>query len=128
LRHFIDRGWRVFARKHVKETGHFVDLVLFEGDKLRIPMELKWQRQKISSKDRRSLNRMLERQPVRKAYFVSVLFDKNKYEKLASKKTDHEKNKLVEIRVGLDRNDKWVAKWKSRRAVFKREMGLKPTD
>src|SRR5437879_9086644 len=61
LRRFIgkDPKWRVFARKHARLTGHYIDLLIFKKYRPVIAIELKWNRQDIGGKDRRALDKAL---------------------------------------------------------------------
>src|SRR5882724_178278 len=74
LRRFLgeDPRWRVFARKYVPITGHYVDLLVFKRQRPVIAMELKWGRKEIGAKDTHSLRRALENLRVNKAYWFSA--------------------------------------------------------
>jgi hypothetical protein len=75
LRRYIgeDPKWRVFARKHVQLTGHYIDLLIFSDEFPVIALELKWGQVNIEKKDRDSLYTALTKLKVQKAYWLSVL-------------------------------------------------------
>lgn len=52
LRRYIrtDRAWRVLARKHVPQTGHFVDLLIFKNKYPLIAVELNGTGQRFQEK------------------------------------------------------------------------------
>jgi hypothetical protein len=62
-------------------------------------VELKWNRKRISAKDRRSLLAAIRKLRVRKAYFVTANYGSFEYQRLDKKK--HEKYKLHELEVRL---------------------------
>jgi hypothetical protein len=118
--------WRVLARKYVRETKHYVDLLVFKDGRPRLAVEIKWNRKAISAKDRKSLNRALNRLRVNKAYFICVGPDisRTSYQKL--KKQPKEKHRLHEVCVGLDFTGKHrkakIDQWKVKRDIFGRNM------
>jgi hypothetical protein len=125
LRRKLGSDWSIFSRKYVKQTGHFVDFVLFHKGKPRLAMEIKWRYKAIQEKDRSSLRKILDHKHIKKAYFLTALPDKNVYINLRGNKRKTEKNRLVELRVGLDWGKKRVKKWQEKRYHFTRRMGLK---
>ena len=62
--------WRAFARRFSQQTGYPVDLMIFYRKKPRIAMELKWQRERISRKDRESFNEAGRELKVQRAYYL----------------------------------------------------------
>lgn len=124
LRKRLGKDWRIFSRKYVKRTGHFVDFVLFREGRPRIAIEIKWRHKIIHEKDRASLQKMLKHRHIKKAYFLTALPDKRLYTKLGATKKREEIRRLIEIRVGLDWGDNRVAKWWAQRAHFTKRMGL----
>jgi len=74
LRDFLkkDFSWKILARKYAP-TKHFVDLLLFRKEKPRISLELKWNKQSIGKKDKRSLSKSLKQLLVNRAYFISTI-------------------------------------------------------
>jgi len=95
-----DSSWRVFARKFSPKTGYYTDLVIFHGKKARIAIEIKWNRTKISKKDRKALASARKNLKVRKTYFYNVLPDRSAYEKVPEKR-EAEKYRLFERVVDL---------------------------
>ncbi len=71
LRRFIgdDHRWKVLARKH-SPTKRYTDLLIFFEKKPCIAIELKWDKKKMSKKDRRSLMAARRKLSVDKAYFI----------------------------------------------------------
>lgn len=107
LRRFLkrDSGWRVYTEKATPH-GNFIDLVLYHRGRKKarpfvpkLAIELKWRRNCISAKDRRSLAKALKRLRVRKAYFFAVNLGRNKY--LKTSKHAGEKYHLLEVVVTL---------------------------
>ena len=119
LRRYLkpDPAWKVFARYSAKQIHRYIDLVVFRGRNLMVAIELKWNRKKISEKDRGTLGAALEKLHARRAYAITLLRDKREYTK--SKKRKAEKYKLHEIRVGLDWSPNRVAAWNARRREFR---------
>jgi hypothetical protein len=115
-----DRAWRVLARKHVPQTGYFVDLLIFRNKYPRIAVELKWNRARISRKDRRSLTRAVDTLGVNKAYFMATCVKKAPYQKI--KKTEVEKNRIFEVIVTPRLSKDKFAEWKRIRKGFMSEM------
>jgi len=68
-----DPRWRVLARKHVRVTGHYVDLLILKRTKPVIAVELKWGRRQIDRKDKKRLSGALKRLDVNKVYWLSAL-------------------------------------------------------
>ena len=97
-----DSRWSILARKFARFTEHYIDLLLMRKRCPRLAIEVKWNRKRISPKDRRSLNKALKDMRVNKAYFISVGPDVTiqNYHKLKSK-TEYEKYCLHEVPVGL---------------------------
>jgi hypothetical protein len=115
-----DSQWRIYSEKHVPQTHRFVDLLICqeckEGYKPRLAIELKWNRKRISEKDRRSLCYALKDLKVHKAYFITTNYTDSKYQRI--KKTRHERYKLYEIEIRLpqtgNKND-----WRKKRDGIK---------
>jgi hypothetical protein len=123
LRRFLRRDptWNVFSRRHSLHTGYYIDLVLFRRGYPRIAIELKWDRSRISQKDRRSLQRSIRSLRVNRAYFITTLIGANKpYTKI--QKTSVEKNRLFEIVIRLRLNGADLESWKNRRRAFTSKM------
>jgi hypothetical protein len=97
-----DAGWSILARKFARFTEHYIDLLLLRKKCPRLAIEIKWNRKRISGKDRRSLNKALKDMRVNKAYFISIGPDvtTESYQKLRNK-TGFEKYCLHEVPVGL---------------------------
>ena len=115
-----DSNWRILARKHAPKTGRFIDILIFRNKIPRIAIELKWNRKKISIKDRNSLKQSLLKLRVNKIYFMTTIMDSSSYTKV--KKNLHEKYNLKEIPIGLDYNPKKYDKWLNERAKYRSEM------
>jgi hypothetical protein len=128
LRQFLqkDPTWNVFARKHVPHTDHYVDLILFRrGYPLRreyprIAIELKWNLDRISPKDRHSLNGSIRSLGVHKAYFMTTLVGAKVFNPI--RKTRFEKNRLFEIVIRLPLTGHELDDWKQRRRAFMSNM------
>lgn len=111
-------AWKVLARKYAKRTGYYIDILLFEGYDPRLAVEIKWNKKRISKKDRKSLDCALTLLRVKKAYFISVGPDLSKYKKLRRKK-NIEKNRLHEIPIYLSAHSRKKLKdWKADRNRF----------
>lgn len=122
LRHYIGEGskWRVFARKHVKRTGHYIDLLVFKRECPVIAIELKWGQVDIGQKDRKSLYLAITKLKVQKAYWLSVVCSDKK--KKALNKRLKENNVLFRIIVRLGFSGKKLDDYKERRRFFKSKM------
>lgn len=122
LRRFLRRDptWKLFARKHSLHTGHYIDLILFRKGYPRIAIELKWNRARMSRKDRHSLRRSLRSLRVNKAYFVTTLIGARLYKKI--RKTVIEKNRLFEIVIPLPLQGAQLKNWKQERRAFTSRM------
>ena len=121
LRRFIGEGtdWRILARKHAPATGHYIDLLLFNGHHPAIAIELKWAKKNIGEKDRRSLQRALEELKVQKAYWISATMDEHKA--LTEREyTDRHKLFQITIPLGLGKDEK--KEWLSKRKKFRNDM------
>jgi hypothetical protein len=122
LRKFFkpDTEWRVFARKFSQKTGFYTDLVIFHRKKARIAIEIKWRRNRISTKDRRALASARKNLRVKKTYFYSVLPDASLYNKLTEKRAA-EKYRLFERVVDLGYvSKKRIAEFEARRKELRR--------
>jgi len=122
LRRFIgkDHRWRILARKHVKRTGHYIDMLIFRKGIPRIAIEFKWRHKKISGKDRRSLVASLKKLGVNKAYFFSALPDRSKYVRMEKKSA--EKYSFHECVVGLDFTRTETKTWERERQKYTAKM------
>lgn len=104
--------WRVYSEKSTPH-GNYVDLVIYDGrepSKPRIAIELKWNRKRISSKDRKSLNVARKKLKVNKTYFVTTNI-KGDYQR--SKRRKGEKYRLHEVVIKLSKSldsDEWLRK------------------
>jgi hypothetical protein len=118
LRRFLRRDdrWRLFARKYSRYTGHFVDLLAFRRDAPRVAIELKWNRARISNKDRRSLRLGIRKLRINRAYFITTLIGARSYRETA--KTTGEKYRLFERPVRLPLSGVDLAQWQERRRHF----------
>lgn len=122
LRGFLNShaNWRIFAYKYDKRTGYYPDLVIFRKHAMAFPIEIKWNRKKISNHDRKKLRKFLKRDASR-GYFVTVGPDADKYKK--ADKESEEKRNLFEVRTGLNFKDgkksALFAKWKKQRKLFR---------
>jgi hypothetical protein len=61
------------SRYFARNTGHYIDLVLFRGSKPKVAIEIKWNRKMIDKKDRRSLRRNLDQLGAKKVYCLTLL-------------------------------------------------------
>jgi hypothetical protein len=122
LRTFLrkDPRWNILARYFAKNTGHYIDLVIFRNSKPKIAIEIKWNRKKISRKDRRSLCRSLKPLGAKKAYCLTLLRDRSKYIRMSKRK--NEKYRLHEIRVGLDWPSDRMKDWELKRNPLRQKM------
>lgn len=124
LRKFLnrDKSWRVFARAYSKGLGWYPDISILDGYKRRLAIELKWTGRKISSKDRKTLNKFLETQHARKAYFIRLAKRKSDYRKLGPDKNESEKRKLKEIVISLDLSPSQLERWERERERIKEAL------
>jgi hypothetical protein len=122
IRRYIgeDPKWLVFARKHVKRTGHYVDLLIFNHECPVIALELKWGQVNIGKKDRRSLYLAITKLKVQKAYWLSVTVSDKKKKRLV--KRSKEKNVLHRIIVRLGLSGKELVDFRQYRERFKSKM------
>jgi hypothetical protein len=126
LRRFLhsDRSWKVFAERHSYVTGHFIDVLIFrEGlenskkcQRPRIAIELKWNWNRISKKDRASLDKCIDLLGLDKAYFITVFTKKKEYHRIV--KTNQEKFRLFEVHVPLGLHGQALKDWKDGRKLF----------
>jgi hypothetical protein len=117
-----DPRWRVLARKHVRRTGYYVDLLIFKNYRPAIALELKWGKRQIGTKDRQSLAAALEKLGVHKAYWLSAVSSEKPSESLL--KESIEKGVLHCIIVRLGFSGPKLAAWKQRRKRFRERMGV----
>lgn len=122
LRKFVhrDSNWRILARKHSPQTGHFIDILIFRKQIPRIAIELKWNEKSISKKDRESLGKSLTKFGVNKAYFITTLVGDKEYRDI--RWTEIEKNRLIEIVVQLVLPVSKLKIWKAERDLYKSRM------
>jgi len=122
LRRFLRRDptWNVLSRRHSLHTGHYIDLVLFRREYPRIAIELKWNRTRISQKDRQSLLKSIRSLLVNRAYFITTLIGAKGYKTI--RKTRLMKNRLFEIVIPLPLNGAELTSWKERRRAFTSRM------
>ena len=121
LRRFLgrDRSWRIFARKYSKTIKRYPDLLLYKEGTPCIAIELKWMREKISRKDRKTLAACLDTLSVNKAYFICTALNPAHYKKLGKSKRSHEKYVLRERVIYLNLSDRRFANWKKTRAIYR---------
>ena len=126
LRRFIgqDPNWRVFARKHVRLTGHYVDLLIFKKYRPVIAIELKWNRENIGRKDRRSLDGAIIDLHVQKAYWLSLILREKVRKTKKFRKSSIEKNALFILIGKLGLKGKKLKDYEHRRKRFKSKMGI----
>ena len=122
LRNFLgeSRRWLVLARKHVPQTGHYVDLLIFKDYKPALAIELKWGQTSIGQKDRHSLNTSLTKLGVHKAYWLSAVASTK--EKLPWKRETVEKGVMHRIIVRLELTDEKLTAWTAKRKLLKSDM------
>lgn len=122
LRRYLrpDAEWRILVERFVPHTGYRVDIILFRKTFPRIALELKWNRDHMSDKDRNSLSRSIDTLGVNKAYFLATCLRTTKYRKI--RKTEVEKNRVFEVIIspGLSKDE--LIKWKAKRHLFKKDM------
>lgn len=129
LRHFLnsDPKWTVLARRHIPQTGYYVDLVIFQGGSPRVAIEIKWGRTAITSKDRASLRAAITDLGVNKAYWLSAAVLGNNA--IPLDKDDDEKNSLFQLSVradlSLEEQERWVGVRDSFRSKMKTGSGGK---
>lgn len=122
LRHFLDSDpkWTVLARRHVPQTGYYVDLVIFQGKSPRMAIEIKWGRTAITSKDRASLRAAITELGVNKAYWLSAAVLGNNATPL--NKEDDEKKSLFQLSIRADLSLEERARWVEVRDSFRSKM------
>src|SRR5260370_4866532 len=114
-----DPSWRVFARKFSPKTGFYTDLVIFHGLKARIAIEIKWRKEKISKKDRRSLASTRDNLGVKKTYFYCVIPDASLYKKVSKKEAEKYRlfEQVADLRYGTKQE---IEEFERRRKEFRR--------
>lgn len=122
IRRFLgeDPRWRVLARKHVRVTGHYVDLLIFKRERPAVAVELKWGRRQIGRKDRKSLTGTLEKLGMNKAYWFSALSSAQPRDPIV--KDQKEKYVFHQVLVTPGLAGVALERWKQRRARFRSEM------
>lgn len=122
IRRFLgeDPRWRVLARRHVRVTRKYVDLLIFKRERPTIAVELKWGKRQIGKKDKESLTGALEKLGVNKAYWFSALPSGKPLE--SDEKGQGEKYVFHKIIVSLGLSGSALEKWEQRRARFRGEM------
>lgn len=122
LRRYIgeDPKWRVLARRYVKCTGHYVDLLIFKNTKPAIALELKWGNADLEKKDRKSLYLAITRLKVQKAYWISVFWSDEI--KKHFRKRPKEKYSFHRVIVRLGLKGKELEEYKEKREKFRSEM------
>lgn len=123
-----DGYWTILARKYARHTEHYIDLILLRKKCPRLAIEIKWSQKRMSTKDRRSLNKALRDMRVNKAYFVSVGPNISAESYSEMKKTESEKNRLHEVPVGLGITSteakSRIKEWKRQRNLLGKNMRL----
>jgi hypothetical protein len=124
LRRFIgeDPKWRVFARKHVRMIGRYVDPLIFKNNCPVIALELKWNRMNIEKKDRKALYAAITKLKVQKAYWLSVVYSGQQKKKLP--KTVEEKYALFPIVVRLGLAGKKLDDFIEQREQYRSKMAV----
>lgn len=124
LRHFTgeDSRWRVLARKHVKRTGHYVDLLIFKNYRPVIAVEFKWGKTQIGKKDRRSLLRALKNLGVNKAYWLSTVSSDKPGAPFSKKPVEKGVLHRIIVRLGLSGPE--LAVWKQSRRRLREQMTI----
>lgn len=124
IRRFLkkDSTGSIFARKYSPRIGRYPDLVIYHNQKPRLFLELKWRRDEISRKDRKTLRKSRTVLHAKKTYFLCALPDASEYTKLATK-MNHEKYRFFECIIdlgfkGSDKNQK-IKQWKKSRHEFR---------
>jgi len=116
-----DKSWRILVRKHAKITGRYIDILIFKKVIPSIAIELKWNLNRISDKDRKSLRSSLTNLKVHKAYFLVAKTTNNGEYSLLSKK-EKDKYRFHEIVVGLDFSKEKYSDWLRKRRKYMKEM------
>ncbi len=122
LRVFLqdDNEWRVLARRYSPQTGRYPDFLIFHKGAPRVAIELKWNRGRISKKDRQSLGESISKLGVDRAYFITTLIDKP-YQPTQKTKIEMERLKEIPIALGLSGSE--LERWKDQRKKFKHISG-----
>ncbi|MBT9549576.1 MAG: hypothetical protein IV088_01900 [Hydrogenophaga sp.] len=116
----VDQSWTVTARRHVPQTGRFVDIVIFHETTPKIAIELKWGLREIDPKDRDSLGEAINVLGVNKAYWISAAVLGKPAVPLA--KQAHEKYSLHVICVRAELLDEQVKHWESFRDSLRSKL------
>ena len=122
LRSFLnsDSDWRIFAHKYDKRTGYYPDLLVYRKHQMTLPIEIKWNRKKISTRDREKLGKYLSG-GLSKGYFITVGPDVDDFKKPS--KEDEEKWHLFVVRTGLKfkggKKSQRYRDWRKERRRFK---------
>jgi len=115
-----DQSWTVTARRHVPQTGRFVDIVIFHETVPKVAIELKWGLKEIDHKDRDSLDKAIKILGVNKAYWISAAV-LGKPVTALDKQSD-EKYSLHVICVRADLPDEQVKHWASFRDSIRSKL------
>ena len=120
IRRFLgeDPRWRVLARKYVRGTGHYVDLLIVKRTHPVIAVELKWDRHQIGKKDKKSLSGALKRLHVNKVYWLSAL-SKAHVRPVRTKKKPSEKYVFHHVLVTHGLTGAKFERWKKERKRLK---------
>lgn len=117
-----DERWRVFARKTAPKEGgttlRYIDLLVFLEKKPCIAIKIKWDIEKMETKDRRSLRKARKNLKVKKAYFIVALYKKD-YNPDCYKEFK-EKYGIYEITVRLNLSENEFKDWESTREEYKK--------
>lgn len=113
--------WKVLARKHSRRTGHYIDLLVFKRRRPRIAIEIKWNRKRMSRKDRKSLDLALTKLKVNKAYFVSVGPDLSTFKPIQKKGIERYKLHEIPVDLGFGKGRRLV-RWKAERNLYGKLM------
>jgi len=127
LRRFLgkDPKWLVLARKYVKRTGKYPDLLIYKNDCPRLAIELKWNRATIEKKDIQSLKAVRKRLGVNKVYWISAWYKHGELPR--QRKRLHIPNRSTEVVVTHGLTGRQLDIYKDRRKeLVNQALAVKP--
>src|SRR5208282_5851806 len=114
-----DSNWRIFARKHTKTTGHYIDLLLFRKTTPRIAIELKWNRDSTNSKDEASLKKAIKKLNVNRSYFITTITSQEpSWKEQLPYKIPIEPRRILSIYIPLGIPQEKNEDWNKRRQLY----------
>ena len=122
LRQFLgnSRIWKILARRFVRRTGKYIDLLIFRRAIPKLAIELKLGYTKIPNKDAISLEKALTHLRVNKAYWISVI--PRRQSDLRSKPLIKHVTHYTIVGLNKEMSDQDIAEWKKNRRRYMGDM------